>query len=126
MDKVFEDAEMSGPLCVFLIFGSLLMLTGKTHFSYIYGFSVIGTIGIYTLMNFLSQLKEIQLYNTLSILGYCMIPLTFLAFLNIFVDLRNSFGYVISFFFVAWAVYVATIFFEKVFSLILFYLNFCY
>jgi len=119
INSVFEDAEMSGPLCIFLAFGSLLMLAGKlTHFTYIYGFSIIGTLGVYLIMNFLSQQKDIQLYNTLSILGYCMIPLTFLASLNIFIDLRNLVGFIVSFFFVFWAAYVATIFFEKVFSFI--------
>ena len=60
INSVFEDAEMSGPLLIFLSFGSLLMLDGKlTHFSYIYGFSIIGTLGVYLIMNLLSQQKDI-------------------------------------------------------------------
>jgi hypothetical protein len=52
---VFDDADMSGPFCIFLIFGTFLILAGKfTHFKYIYYFIIIGTLGVYILMNFLS------------------------------------------------------------------------
>jgi hypothetical protein len=49
-----EDVDMCGPICVALLLGGLMMLNGKIHFGYIYGFSVIGTVAIYCIMNFLA------------------------------------------------------------------------
>jgi hypothetical protein len=60
---------------------------GKIHFGYIYGFGVMGTIVLYSIMNLLSQSKTIELYNTMSILGYCLLPVVILAFLAVFINL---------------------------------------
>ncbi len=102
-DKFLVEADMSGPLLLAFCFGALLMLviwnlyykSGKIHFGYIYGFGVIGTISVYTIMNLLSQDKTIKLYNTVSILGYCILPIVILAGLNIFFNLKFFANFII-------------------------------
>ena len=39
---LYDDTDMAGPLCFALLLGVTLMLTGKLHFGYIYGFGVFG------------------------------------------------------------------------------------
>jgi hypothetical protein len=47
----------------------------------------MGTVVLYSIMNLLSQSKTIELYNTMSILGYCLLPVVILAFLALFLNL---------------------------------------
>lgn len=88
---------MAGPLLVCVTFGFLLMLVrnlhnflqkGKVQFGYIYGFGLSGCLGIYLIINLMSKKQQyVELYKTISILGYSLLPFTFLAFLSAFVDL---------------------------------------
>ena len=41
------DADLAGPLVFCLAFGSLLLLTGKIHFNYIYGIGALGCVAMY-------------------------------------------------------------------------------
>ena len=45
----------------------------------------------------MSKNKEILLYNTISVLGYCLIPIVILSFIAIFLNMRNIFGGILSF-----------------------------
>jgi hypothetical protein len=52
-DDIFEDADLAGPLFFCLILGSCLLLAGKVHFGYIYGFSMFGCLGMHMIVNLL-------------------------------------------------------------------------
>jgi hypothetical protein len=52
-DDILEDADLAGPLFFCLILGSCLLLAGKVHFGYIYGFSVFGCLGLHMIVNLL-------------------------------------------------------------------------
>lgn len=82
-----------------------MVKSGKIHFGYIYGFGVFGCFIIYFIMNFISQVKidlmkilkkiffffkniYLELYNTVSILGYCLLPIIFLSGANVVIDLK--------------------------------------
>jgi hypothetical protein len=52
--KLLEDPDMTGPLLFIIIFGNLLLLAGKAHFGSIYGFGLIGSLGIYVVLNLMS------------------------------------------------------------------------
>jgi len=67
------------------------MQTGKVHFGYIYGFGMVGCILLYGILNLMSE-EGIDMYRTMSILGYCLLPIVFLAALNVVVNLRYFFG----------------------------------
>jgi hypothetical protein len=57
-------------------------------FSYIYGFSTIGTFFIYLLINLIIKQKYFSLYHTMSSLGYSLAPIVFLSIISIFVHLK--------------------------------------
>lgn len=72
------------------------------HFGYIYGFFVVGCLLIYTIMNFLSQVcsliclllnytnmqeKNLEMYSTVSILGYGLLPIVTMSALAVVVPM---------------------------------------
>jgi len=81
---VLQDSDMSGPLVFGILLGFSRTLSGKWIFDYIYGFGSIGTIAMYSLMTLMSDDDNtIDLYRTVSILGYCLLPMVFLAFISL-------------------------------------------
>ena len=55
---------------------------------------------------------SVDLYTTMSILGYSLVPFTFLSATSIFVDLLNPGGFVFCLLVIAWATITATRLFE--------------
>jgi hypothetical protein len=97
IDKKFlEDSDMAGPLLIFLLFAFSLVLQYKINFGYIYGISLFGSILLFLLLNLMSKNNGIILYNTISVLGYCLIPIVLLSFLAVFLDMKNILGGVLS------------------------------
>jgi len=59
------------------------------HFGYIYGFGLSGCLGIYAVINLLSQKSQyVELYKTFSVMGYSLMPFVLLAALSLFSDLK--------------------------------------
>ena len=93
IDKKFlEDSDMAGPLLIFLLFAFSLVLQYKINFGYIYGISLFGSILLFLLLNLMSVNNGILLYNTISVLGYCLIPIVILSFIAVFLDMKNILG----------------------------------
>ncbi len=93
IDKKFlEDSDMAGPLLIFLLFAFSSVLQYKINFGYIYGISVFGSILVFLLLNLMSKNDGILLYNTISVLGYCLIPIVLLSFIAVFLDMKNILG----------------------------------
>uniref|UniRef100_A0A7S2QRL5 Protein YIPF n=3 Tax=Lankesteria abbotti TaxID=340204 RepID=A0A7S2QRL5_9APIC len=108
------DSDMSGPLFVAMSLGFCLLLSGKLHFGYIYGLGIVGCLGSYVLLNLMSSKDSIDLYRTMSILGYSLIPVVLLAFVSIFLPLRTTYGSVFSVLCILWCTATASRFFETV------------
>ena len=83
---------MAGPLLIFLLFAFSSVLQYKINFGYIYGISVFGSILVFLLLNLMSKNDGILLYNTISVLGYCLIPIVLLSFIAVFLDMKNILG----------------------------------
>lgn len=62
---------------------------GKSHFGYIYGVALLGSLSIYLLLNAMSE-DGIDAYRVMSVLGYCLLPLNGLAALGVF---AKGFGF---------------------------------
>ena len=93
IDKKFlEDSDMGGPLLIFLLFAFSLVLQYKINFGYIYGISLFGSVLIFLLLNLMCKNNGILLYNTISVLGYCLIPIVLLSFIAVFLDMKNIMG----------------------------------
>ena len=111
-----DDADLAGPLVFCMLLGTCLLLTGKVHFGYIYGFGLVGCLVMYVILNLMSE-EAISVDRTMSILGYSLLPILLLATLNIFVDLKGSLGMAASLLVILWCTVNATRLFEKALSM---------
>lgn len=101
--NILQDADLAGPLVFGLAFGSLLLLSGKVHFSYIYGFGVLGCALIYCLLVLMSPPNTtFTAVCTVSILGYCLLPMVFLSAIAIFVSLNTMIGMIVAMLVILW------------------------
>ena len=71
---------MDGPLLIFLLLTFSLFL--QYEIGYIYEISLFGS-------NLMSKNNGILLYNTISVLGYFLIPIVLLSFIAVFLDMKN-------------------------------------
>ncbi|CDO67185.1 Yip1 protein, putative [Plasmodium reichenowi] len=109
---LFENSDLSGPLIIVLSLGFILLLAGKASFSYIYLIGIVSSLSIYLLLNMMSQNSTVDLYRTISMLGYALLPLVILSLISIIINLRSKKGYCISFFCILWSALTASRFFE--------------
>lgn len=101
--SILQDADLAGPLVFGLTFGAFLLLSGKVHFSYIYGFGVLGCLLIYGLLTMMSPPNvSFSAVCTLSILGYCLLPMALLSAVAIFLNLQTFVGTIITFTVIMW------------------------
>mmetsp|Transcript_56051 Transcript_56051/g.131363 ORF Transcript_56051/g.131363 Transcript_56051/m.131363 type:complete len:258 (-) Transcript_56051:230-1003(-) len=77
------DSDMAGPLIIGLMLGGAMLLRGKVQFGYIYGVSMVGCFSLWLVMTLMSE-RGIDLWQTASILGYCLLPMVLLAFFSVF------------------------------------------
>lgn len=111
--EVANYDDMTGPILVGVLFGLLLLFKGKIEFGNIYGFGLTGCVGIYLLINLLTKKNQyVELYTTISILGYSLMPFLFLASGSLFLDVRNFIGFFICVLIVGWSTVTATRFFH--------------
>ncbi|RKP19903.1 YIPF5-like protein [Rozella allomycis CSF55] len=111
-----DDEDLAGPLVFILSYGAFLLFSGKAHFGYIYGLALLGCISVYVILNLMSD-KGIDGSRTASVLGYCLLPLVFLALLSLALDLKTYFGLVISLMCILWCTYSSSTIFSKVLNL---------
>merc|ERR1740138_1640140 len=110
-EDLLTDADLSGPLVICLALGCALLLAGKLQFGYIYGLGATGCVGICMLINVMSQRGGIDLYRTMSILGYGLIPIVMLAAMGIVINLKGTFGMIASCMSIFWATATSSRFF---------------
>jgi len=61
--------------------------SGKVHFGYIYGIGVVGCLAMYALLNLMS-LAGVSVSCTVSVLGYCLLPMVFLSVFSVLISLQ--------------------------------------
>lgn len=115
--KILEDADMTGPFLIFMLFCVTLIIQKKTHFGYIYGTTLFGGFIINTIMNLMSRKETILLYNTISVLGYCMIPIVFTSFIGLFISLKAIIGALTAIGCIIMSSFTASNFFEEVLNM---------
>ncbi|AOA62814.1 ER-derived COPII transport vesicles biogenesis [Komagataella phaffii CBS 7435] len=99
---IMTDSDLAGPILFCLAFATFLLLSGKTHFGYIYGVALFGTICQHILFKLMSQDASIDLIRTASVIGYCLLPLVLLSAVAVFVPLDNLPGYVAAILAILW------------------------
>ncbi|MES1908871.1 MAG: hypothetical protein MHM6MM_001720 [Cercozoa sp. M6MM] len=114
-DETLHDDDLAGPLVFAVALGFVLLLSGKLHFGYIFGFGLLGCLLLATLLKLLSD-KDVEVQRTTSILGYCLLPILGLAVVDFFASFRHggSIAFVVAFMFILWSTVTATRYIELV------------
>ncbi|KAJ9072531.1 hypothetical protein DSO57_1026563 [Entomophthora muscae] len=113
---MMDDVDLVGPLIFCLLLGLALLFTGRIQFGYIYGVAMVGCVSIYCILNLMSR-DGIDFYRTASVLGYCLLPIVFLAVISSLLRLRDSseqISTILSPFIVGWATFAAAKIFVSV------------
>ncbi len=110
-ESIMDDADLAGPITFVGLLGTCLLLRGKLQYGHLFGLLVFGSFGLYLLLNLMSQLKQIDFFRVLSIVGYSMLPMVGLASLSILVSLRGYVGLCVGLAAVAWCTQTSTRFF---------------
>ena len=113
---VVEDTDLAGPLLFCSTLGCALLMTGKLHFGYIYGYSVFGCFFTWLILNLLVE-AGVTMYRVCSVVGYGLAPIVLLSLVNIVFDLKGSIGFVLSIFCILWSAFSASKFFERIVDL---------
>ncbi|KAJ5072379.1 protein yipf [Anaeramoeba ignava] len=106
-----QDSDLAGPLLFFSLLGFCFLLSGKIHFGYIYGVGTLGNLLIYFVLNLMST-EQINLYQTISITGYCLLPLVILAFCRLL--LPFGFVFILVPVCILWSSYAASTIFVEI------------
>ena len=111
-ETLMFDSDLGGPIGICLALGIALLLHAKVHFGYIYGFALMGCLGMTTILNLMSRGSGIGLLNVASVFGYALLPMTLLAFVSVIIPVHNLFGGLLVLSCVVWSSLAATRFFE--------------
>jgi len=123
---IMDDSDLAGPILFFLLFGFFLLFSGKVHFGYIYGLGLLGCTLLHLILSLMSppvdtspssaindhsNTTSSHLSSTLtfprsvSVLGYCLLPLVITSSVGIVVSLDGMLGYVLTTLAIVWCTY---------------------
>ena len=92
-ESLVEEADLAGPIVFVFTLGGMLMLHGKLHFGYVYGFGMSSCVATYVLLNLMTESDAgIEFSAVVSFLGYCLLPVIALAMAAIAVDMTSPVG----------------------------------
>ncbi|CAG2103583.1 unnamed protein product [Medioppia subpectinata] len=101
--SILHDSDLAGPLVFCLAFGSFLLLSGKVQFGYVYGFGALGCLSIYSLLNLMATPDIfISIACTVSVLGYCLLPMVVLSGLSVIFSLKALIGTISALLAITW------------------------
>lgn len=114
-----DDADMTGPVILYLLLGFLLLLQRKIQFGVIYGQATVGCLAVYVVFNLMAARSSIDLYRVTSILGYALLPMVVLSFFAVFVPVKTYriFGTVLGGSCIFWSTTTATKIFVAVLTM---------
>eukprot|EP00048_Salpingoeca_helianthica_P016601 m.233207 g.233207 ORF g.233207 m.233207 type:complete len:265 (+) comp19016_c0_seq1:105-899(+) len=113
---LMDDTDLAGPLIFCLLFGSFLLATGKVHFGYIYGMGLLSCLGMYAILNLMSE-QPLSVVQTASVLGYSLLPMVALSSISILLSLVGIFGSIASIISVLWCTTAAARLFTAALSM---------
>lgn len=113
-EHLLDDADLAGPLMFCLALGVFMFVSGKFQaFGYIYGFALFGCFIMHSLLNLLQQNdKDISFWITCSVLGYCLLPIIFLAALSVVLSLKGTLGLLLALVAIFWSTFSASRLFD--------------
>lgn len=98
---IMDDTDLAGPLLFCLAFGGFLLLHGKIQFGYIYGYSALGCLAMYIVLNLMSM-TGVSPGTVVSVLGYCLLPMVLLSGVSLILSLQGMMGSVLTAVTIGW------------------------
>ncbi|KAK8649417.1 hypothetical protein V6N13_130146 [Hibiscus sabdariffa] len=107
---VHRDADLSGPIFLYLSLCLFQLLAGKIQFGVILGWIVVSSIFLYIVFNMLAGRNgNLDLHRYTSVVGYCMLPVVILSAASLFIPQGTSVArYSVAGVFVVWATRACT------------------
>jgi hypothetical protein len=105
--RIVNDTDLAGPLIFCLLFGVVLLLSGKVQFGYIYGVSFMGALSMFLVLNLMSS-QGVSASCVVSVLGYCLLPMVLLSCISIITSLQGIIGTALSLLIIGWCSYSAS------------------
>ena len=112
---LMEDSDMAGPITFCILLAMELLLAGRIHFTYIYGYGLFGCFATTLILNLMSPSDSISIWTVVSILGYSLLPVNFLAAMNVFYRIRlmGDLGVLLGIVTIGWCTVSSTRLFER-------------
>ena len=98
---IMDDTDLAGPLLFCLAFGGILLLHGKIQFGYIYGYSALGCLAMYAVLNLMSM-TGVSPGTVVSVLGYCLLPMVLLSGVSLILSLQGMMGSILTAVTIGW------------------------
>lgn len=115
--SIMDDSDLAGPLVFCIAFGCFLLLSGKVHgFGYIYGVGVLGCLCMYAVLNLMSM-TGVTLTCTISVLGYCLLPMVMLSGVSVVFTLTGTMGTILTGIIIVWCSFSASKLFVTVLAM---------
>ncbi|CAK8544057.1 unnamed protein product [Lathyrus sativus] len=106
---VHKDADLSGPILLYMAFCLFQLLAGKIQFGVILGWIVVSSILLYVVFNMLAgRTGNLDLHTCTSVVGYSMLPVVIFSALSLFLPQGGYLGISIAAVFVLWATRAST------------------
>ncbi|EPX72078.1 rab GTPase binding protein [Schizosaccharomyces octosporus yFS286] len=110
---IMDDTDMAGPVLFCLLFSTFLSLHGRSHFGYIYGIALLGSLSLHLVLRLMSA-RNLFYTRTVSVLGYSLLPLVVVAFFKNLVSFNGILGYASAAFASIWSTYAASAMFVAI------------
>lgn len=110
---IMDDTDLFGPLIFGVLFGFILLLSGKVHFGYVYGCALMGCLSLWTILSLMAPAST-SFARTASVLGYCLLPLVGVSAFGMAMDMDGLVGYAMTSAAVSWSTFSASAIFVSV------------
>lgn len=109
--SIMNETDLTGPILFCIAMGATLLMAGKSHFGYVYGISAVGCVGMYCLLNLMSDIW-VSCGCVASVLGYCLLPMVALSAFTLLYSLQGLLGMCLASIVIGWCSHSAA----KIFS----------
>lgn len=107
--SLHEDADLAGPFLFIMAFGLFQLLAGKIHFGILFGWIALASMFLYFFFNNLAGRNgKLDLYRSLSLVGYCMLPIVNFSAVSLFLPQGRVVLLSLAAVFVLWSTRVCT------------------
>lgn len=110
---IMDDTDLFGPLIFGVLFGLILLLSGKVHFGYVYGCALMGCLSLWTILSLMAP-STTSFSRIASVLGYCLLPLVSVSAFGLVLNMDGVIGYALTAAAVLWSTNSASAIFVSV------------